>query len=133
MKRTLLIIFAIFYLGTSQGATLYFHYCMDELVQLGMTRTNQTACDFCGMTKKEAEKKSCCKDDSKQANVDNYQQAAAKVHFNFEQAPILIPNNPIWQIRNAGIPFELDKSSLSNAPPQRQLLPVFIRNCTYRI
>ena len=132
MKRILLTFLAIFYLGIPQGATVYFHYCMGELVQLGMTDSKKSTCEFCGMTQKESEEESCCKDEVKQTKVDNSQKTAL-VHYQFEQTPVIIPKNIIWHANAVQIPLELNKTSLSNAPPLRQHVPVFIRNCTYRI
>jgi hypothetical protein len=61
MKRTLLTILAIFYLGVSSGATVHFHYCMGELVSWGLAKQAGKVCDFCGMSKTTAKKKSWLK------------------------------------------------------------------------
>ncbi|MEJ5962950.1 HYC_CC_PP family protein [Pedobacter immunditicola] len=132
MKRILLIFLAVFYFGISQGAIVYFHYCMGELVQMGMTESKPSLCEFCGMDSKESREKTCCKQESKLLQVDNVQKMAAS-HFQFEQAPVIVLKNIIWEARNIAVPIELGKASLSNAPPQEQDVPVFIRNCTYRI
>ncbi|MBG6233978.1 glutaredoxin [Pedobacter sp. CAN_A7] len=132
MKRILLLLLAFFYMGIAQGAEVYFHYCMGELVELGLTKTNPPSCDFCGMTANEAKEKTCCKQDSKTLKVDNIQKMATS-HFHFEQAPVILLKNIIWEARNLAIPIELGKGSLSHAPPKVQDVPVFIRNCTYRI
>jgi hypothetical protein len=132
MKRILLIILAIFYLGVSQGATVYFHYCMGELVQLGLKTPKKANCDFCGMNKKESKKDSCCKNDVKQAKVDSSQKTA-QAQYHFEQSSIAVLNHVIWESANLAVPKELGKGTRSNAPPQGQEIPVFIRNCTYRI
>ncbi|KEQ30929.1 hypothetical protein N180_20190 [Pedobacter antarcticus 4BY] len=57
MKKTLLIFLAVFYFGISQGATVYLHYCMGELVQMGMIESQSPSCDFCGMTSKQDKRK----------------------------------------------------------------------------
>ena len=132
MKRILLIFLAVFYFGISQGAIVYFHYCMGELVQMGMTESNPSLCDFCGMDSKESREKTCCEKKTKLVKVDNSQKMAPS-HFQFEQAPVIVSKNIIWEARNIAVPIELGKASLSNAPPQGQDIPVFIRNCTYRI
>lgn len=131
MKRTLLIFLAVFYFGISQGATVYLHYCMGELVQTGMTKSEQVSCEFCGMTSKEGKEKSCCKKESKQLTV-NEAQKMVPGHFQFEQAPIALKSF-IWDANHHTLPLQLGKASLSNAPPQWQSIPVFVRNCTYRI
>lgn len=132
MKRVLITFLAIFYLGIAQGATVYFHYCMGELVQLGMTDSNKSTCEFCGMTKKKSKEGSCCKDEVKQAKVDNIQKTAL-VDYQFEQTPVILPKNIIWQANAVQVSLELNKISFNNAPFLRQHVAVFIRNCTYRI
>ena len=132
MKKTLLIFLAVFYFGISQGATVYFHYCMGELVQMGMTKSKSSSCDFCGMNSKQANEKSCCEKETKLLKVDDSQKTAPS-HFQFEQAPAIVLKSIIWEAKSIAVPIELGKASLSNAPPQEQDVPVFIRNCTYRI
>jgi len=132
MKRILLIILAVFYVGVSNGATVYFHYCMGELVQLGLSASKKKSCDFCGMPPQEAKDKSCCKNETKLVKVDDSQKMAQS-HFQFEQAPVIIPNPISWLIRDISIPRQANKTALSNAPPEGLPVPVFIRNCTFLI
>jgi len=132
MKRTLLIFLAIFYFGISQGATVYLHYCMGEIVQTGMTKSENASCEFCGMTTKEGKEKSCCKKEIKQLTVNDAQKMAVS-HFQFEQAPIIVLKSFIWDANYHALPIQLGRASLSNAPPEWESIPVFVRNCTYRI
>ncbi len=128
----LVLIFTVFYFGVAQGATVYFHYCMDELVQMNLSKSNPSSCDFCGMTTKEAKEKSCCEKQTKQFKVNDAQKIAAS-HFQFEQTPIILYKSIVWEASYHTIPIQIGKASLSNAPPPLQDIPVFIRNCTYRI
>jgi hypothetical protein len=132
MKRALLILLSVFYLGIASGATVHFHYCMGELVRLGLTEPKESNCNTCGMTPKEGSKKSCCKSDYKQAKVDKSQKNTPS-YFEFKQMPVVVVNAMIWETSQNPVPFELGKAALSNAPPEGLPVPVFIRNCTYRI
>jgi len=105
---------------------------MGELVQMGMTKSESSLCDFCGMNSKQAKEKTCCEKETKLLKVDNAQKMAPS-HFQFEQSPVIVLKNILWEARNIAVPIELGKASLSNAPPQGQDIPVFIRHCTYRI
>jgi hypothetical protein len=132
MKRILLTILAIFYLGISSGATVHFHYCMGKLVKWGLERQSAKLCDFCGMPMAAAKKKSCCKDVEQQAKVEKSQKTNQAI-YKFDQlsSAILLPemfNNCLLQI-----PVKITREALSNAPPDGQQIPVYIRNCTYRI
>lgn len=131
MKRTLLMILAVFYLGVSSGATVHFHYCMGQLVKLGLSQPLKPLCDFCKPTKKSCEK-TCCKDDYKQAKIDKAQKTTAGV-YQFKQIPAVLQATALWSFNFIAIPIETGKASLSNAPPLEQDIPAFIRNCTYRI
>lgn len=84
------------------------------------------------MLKKESGKKSCCKDDYKQAKVD-HSQKPVQVNYDTQQLTATLLRTGIWENQNFSLPIETGKAALSNAPPERQLIPVFIRNCTYRI
>lgn len=84
------------------------------------------------MEKKEASEKSCCKDVQQQAKVDQAQKANAQI-YKFEQQVFILPSlKPITAevtpLVNT-IAYEVN----SNAPPLGQQLPLFIKNCTYRI
>lgn len=132
MKRILLCILACFYLGISSGATVHFHYCMGQLVKLGLSAPQKTPCPFCGMEKKEASKKSCCKDDYTQAKVDQSQKTDPVQHQFQPLCPVLSPASD-WKSCVAVLPIESHSINLKNAPPEKEPVPVFIRNCTYRI
>ncbi len=132
MKRILVIIFTVFYFGVSQGATVYFHYCMDELVQMELSKSNPSACGFCGMTTKEAKDNSCCEKEAKQFKVNDAQKIAVS-NFQFEQSPVILFKSVVWEDSYVVMPLQLGKADLSNAPPPFYDVPVFIRNCTYRI
>lgn len=132
MKKILLTLLAIFYLAVASGAGVSFHYCMGELVDWSFTQNERHACDFCGMEKKEATKDVCCKDVQHQAKVDQAQKANAQV-YKFEQSIFDIPQ--ATPIENYLLPISnvVLKEVRSNAPPLGTPLPIFIKNCTYRI
>ena len=132
MKRTLLTILAIFYLGVSSGATVHFHYCMGELVSWGLAKQAGKVCDFCGMPKTTAKKKSCCQDVEQQAKVEKSQKASPLIYkFNALASALLQPE--LYTNYQAPVPVKITREALSNAPPDRQQIPVYLKNCTYRI
>lgn len=131
MKRVLLTILILFYLGTTSGMTLHFHYCMGKLVKWGFSQPGNAPCDLCKTPKKTCGK-SCCKDDYKQAKVDKSQKTSTAV-YQFAQAPALQLDQPNWNLSYVPAAIETGKASLSHAPPLIGDIPVFIRNCTFRI
>lgn len=132
MKKTLLTILAIFYLGVSSGATVHFHYCMGKLVSWGLEKQSRKVCGFCGMPKAESKKKSCCKDVEQQAKVGKSQKANQTV-FKFEQFSTAVILPELYVNYQAVIPVKITREALSNAPPDGQQIPVYQKNCTYRI
>lgn len=132
MKKALLTILTIFYLGVSSGATLHFHYCMGELVKLSIFDEQKKSCDFCTMSTKEIQQKSCCKDNFSEAKVDQSKETSPTV-YQFKQLQQAVLNKPVNQINYVPVLIETGKAALSNAPPLIPDIPVFILNCTYRI
>lgn len=132
MKRILLTILAIFYLGISSGASVHFHYCMGKLVKWGLERPSAKVCDFCGMPIAASKKKSCCKDVAHQVKVEKSQKANQTV-YKFDQLSTAILQPELFSNYLVQIPVKITREALSNAPPDGQPIPVYIRNCTYRI
>lgn len=84
MKKLVLTILTIFYLGVSSGATVHFHYCMGQLIEWGLSETNAEECSSC--SRKESETEKCCKDQSQQFKVEKSQKAAPSAYeFNLPQ------------------------------------------------
>lgn len=131
MKRSLLTLLILFYLGTTSGMTVHFHYCMGKLASWGFTQPESTMCKICKAPKKSSGK-SCCKDDYKQAKVDKSQKTSTTV-YQFQPLTALQPDKTNWNLAYVPVPLETGKASLSHAPPLIGDTPVFIRNCTFRI
>ncbi|WP_207533458.1 HYC_CC_PP family protein [Desertivirga arenae] len=130
MKKVLVTILAIFYLGVSSGATMQFHYCMGRLVEWGLAVQKSENCDKCGMSLGTT--KDCCKTSAKEFKIESSYKtsdhqfllkASALDLLSFDY-PASIQSFP--QIIGSDHPY-------SNAPPGISSIPVFIRNCNFRI
>lgn len=132
MKRILLTILAVFYLGIASGATVHFHYCMGELVSWGLEKETDKICDLCGMPKSEDKKNKCCKDVEKQAKVEKSQHAS-QTAYKFEQLSAVLIQPELTVTYQAPVPVKITREALSNAPPDGRVIPVYVKNCTYRI
>ena len=131
MKKIIATILAIFYLGTSFGATVHFHYCMDELVSWGLESRQDKQCSNCGMDKSESQD-GCCKDDQQQLKGEDDQKITV-ASFNF---------NPVASFASIVRFFEYKLSlpvtaflrpHLNESPPGKSLLPVYLRNRVFLI
>ncbi|MBC8984396.1 hypothetical protein H9X96_01250 [Pedobacter sp. N36a] len=132
MKKTLLTIIAMFYLGISSGSTLHFHYCMGELVSWGLEKQSAELCEFCGMPKSPSKGKSCCEDQQQETKVDQSQTASQQVYQFNPPFQAIIP--AVFFLDYAvELPVKITREALSNAPPDGLKVPVFLKNCTYRI
>lgn len=131
MKRIIVTILAVFYLGVSSGATMHFHHCMGELVKWGLNDTPDKSdkCSNCGMKGDAA--KDCCNDHVKQVKVDNAQKASENL-FQFKASFLVVK----FEYPSFG---DLYMSSLSedfpqlNSPPYVPGSPTYLRNCTFLI
>ncbi|WP_233164524.1 hypothetical protein [Pedobacter sp. ASV28] len=132
MKKVLLTFMAVFYLAIASGAGVHLHYCMGKLVDWSLVKSEKKACGFCGMEKKETAKKSCCKDVQHQAKVDQAQKTNAQI-YKFEQQVFILPSLKPITAESTPLVSTIAYEINSNAPPLGQQLPLFIKNCTYRI
>jgi hypothetical protein len=76
MKKLIITVLAVFYLGVSSGATVHFHYCMGELIEWGLSNDSSEGaddCSNCGMKKGVSE--DCCKDQKQELKLKECQKA----------------------------------------------------------
>ena len=130
MKKVLITIMAVFYLGVSSGATVHFHYCMGELINWGLAQQKDPNCSNCGMEKGDSEK--CCKDEHKQLKIDKAQKATES-NLLIKQFPVSALKHQTFQLKAVFVPTEQEEHPLSNSPPRTEKTPTFLRNCTFRI
>ena len=139
MKKFLTTILSFVYLSASIGATVHLHYCMGKLVSWGLSEdADKKNCGFCGMPKNgpnslcETAKKGCCKDEHTQLKTDKDQKAGeftfqllkllpGFTEINFSIYPVIFTSSQIVEYPTA------------NSPPFNRKVPVFIRNCNFRI
>lgn len=131
VKKLIITVLAVFYLGVSSGATVHFHYCMGELIEWGFTDDpNESAddCSNCGMEKGVSG--DCCKEQKQEFKLKEAQKTAintiqAKI---LTLAPISYPNyiETLRASQQVLIPVSL-------TPPLIQKTAVFLLNCNFRI
>jgi hypothetical protein len=138
MKKVLLSILAIVYLSTSLGATIHLHYCMGRLVSWGLTEHSGKSCGFCGMQKMPASgecslgAKTCCHEESMQIRNDKDQKSAQELFQVMKAAPA-VADLPQPARMDAAIFSPVKAQPASNGPPLMALVPVYLRNCNFRI
>jgi hypothetical protein len=130
MKKVIVAIFAIFYLAISSGFTLHMHYCMNKLAEWGLAQNNSSTCPKCGMKKTDNKHKGCCKDEHKFVKNDS-DQKIAEAGLQMVKA-VALPVS-LFEIFPIDFPSVTEKNPLSHAPPRRNGVAVYIRNCVFLI
>jgi hypothetical protein len=131
MKKLLITVLAIFYLGVSSGATLHFHYCMGELIEWGLSNDlseKSSECSNCGMKKGVSE--DCCKDQKQEYKLKESQKTPVII-VQPNVFALATPNIPDFTQIILSTPANLNPER--NAPPRTLKTAVFIRNCNFRI
>ena len=132
MKKFITAILAVLYLGTSSGATIHMHYCMGKLADWSLGHNNSKTCGKCGMKKADSKKNGCCKDEHKFFKDDSAQKVTESNLQLMQLMATALPC-PYIQLPELALPSLTEKSPNSNAPPRTPAVPVYIRNCTFRI
>ncbi len=133
MKKLLVSIFAVFYLGLSSGAVVHLHYCMDKLVEWNLLNEgNNDLCGNCGMPKNHKKNKNdCCREDVQLLKITDAQKITDNInpaHLSITLAPVpsfietACTNIPEVILNNSFIP-----------PPLLHDPGIFLRNCVFRI
>ena len=131
MKRFIVAIVALVYLGTSNGVMLHMHYCMGNLAGWGLVDKASKICSGCGMEKSLAKDKGCCEDKYKFIKSINDQKVTGLAFEFTQQMPAMLP---VSFIKLSAIDLaSFPKDQLSHAPPLNHGIPVYLLNCNYRI
>lgn len=131
MKKFIITIFAFLYISSSTGAAVHFHYCMGELVQLGLWHSNSNKCGECGMEKNNTKPNSCCKDEHKQLKIEKDQKTTAAI----EMPQLIAYATPVSIIKLSIHHFSsvTEENPFSHAPLRSSSTAIYIRNCIFRI
>ena len=137
MKKVVASILAVLYLSTSMGATVHFHYCMGRLVGWGLVDREGKDCVACGMAMKGAMAgcsvgmKNCCHDEHKHFQNSRAQKPEQSWGgWNLTPTPAVLPCQG-WHEPTVIAPAIA--RPMANGPPLSGMIPVFLRNCNFRI
>ena len=130
MQRLIVTILAIFYMGTSTGATIHLHYCMAKMAGMRLWHPDTGKCGNCGMKNCTARAKKCCKDVHKMVKLENGHHKSSESGVWFFPVVTIMPVSFI-EYSKVSIPSAAWEFPVSHAPPRK--LPIHILHCTYRI
>lgn len=134
MKKLFVLILSILYLGSSVGATINLHFCMNKLVSWGISHVEHggsSTCDFCGMMKDGETDNGCCKDEQRQVKLDIAHNVVQTFQLDHLISPAVIPVYFELQVANLSLPSQ--ESPISYAPVRSWDKNLYKRICVYRI
>lgn len=103
---------------------------MGELTKLGLSHNKDKSCSNCGM--RESESNGCCKDEQHLLKIDK-EQKTSNASYQLPQFTSDALIHTSFELSSVYVPSLLEEHPLEKAPPRGKNLPLFIRNCVFRI
>ena len=126
LKRSVAIGLIVLYVGTVFGFVLNFHYCFDRLSSVKVDAP-AIACTKVLQTSKMK----CCKDSHIEVKVKDAHQSGSTI-FWAKLFPVSLINSDFASI--AFTPQNPSTEKLQDrGPPLAPDIPIFLKNCTFRI
>jgi len=132
MKKFLISILTLVYIGTPTGVTLHMHYCMGKLADWGFGHNKSNTCGKCGMEKSEAKDSGCCRDEHKFIKNDTDQKTAEVGLQMLQVLAVALPVSFI-EIPSNDFPSVTEENPICHAPSRSSGVAVYIRNCVFLI
>ena len=127
MKKIIVALLAILYMGSSSGIAMDIHYCMGKESGVEFYGAGNSKCSKCGMT----EKKGCCHDKQQFYKLkDAHKTVSNDVDFGFSDVAIL-HNYAVYNWLLTGT--NADKKVQNHSPPNFSTPSICIMNCIFRI
>jgi len=132
MKKLIVAILAILYMGSTTGATIHMHYCMGKLVNKGLWHEKKAKCSLCKKQEnKKACTKSCCKDQHKFIKFEK-DQKAGETAFQFLHQAAFLNTYHNYAFTSPRLSKLAQQYPVCNAPPLGKVHS-YILNCTFLI
>jgi hypothetical protein len=126
MKKLLVTILAIIYLGVSSGVAMTIHYCMGKVSSVDIFNHSKT-CGKCGMKTTGG----CCADEFKIIKLsDSHKLISNDVNIS---TPVAIINNSKSIFNSNIFSSELNSDFNNHSPPLSQGVSLCILNSIFRI
>lgn len=128
MKKIVVVIIALLYIGVSSGITLNLHHCMGKLVEIGLWQ-NET-CDSCGEKKQSH---NCCSTQTQLVKISVDQNVDQIQTIKYVPVAIAL----LFDIYDLYILSESEQPTAFNflydSPPECSGTDLHIHNCTFLI
>ena len=128
MKRFLIVIFALLYIGLSSGITLTIHHCMGKLVEVGIWQDE--TCNTCGAKHAHT---SCCSTETQFIKISDDQNVDQLQVIKYVPMAIAL----LFDLRDLyNLPETEQEANIpvhSNTPPEWSGTDRLIHHCTFLI
>ncbi|NML21350.1 hypothetical protein HHL16_10725 [Pseudoflavitalea sp. G-6-1-2] len=133
MKKFLVFILSLLYLGSSAGATVRLHYCQGKLVDIQLGDGNKEKCSGCASKKAKGCKMACCKDEHKMVKLEKDHQKTAEASFQFLQSIAYVTPASFIELPLLYLTALAEEHPISHAPPGTDKVQLHLLNCNFRI
>ena len=128
MKRNLIVIFALLYIGLSSGITLTIHHCMGKLVEVGIWQD-----ETCNTCRAKHAHKSCCSTETQFIKISDDQNVDQLQVIKYVPMAIAL----LFDLRDLyNLPETEQEANIpvhSNTPPEWSGTDRLIHHCTFLI
>ena len=119
MRRFLLFILAVFYLGVSSGFALNYHYCMGKLAEV--------SCGEAGTSHK------CCSTETEYVKLSVDQDVANTLVQLSAPVAVVLLFDLLDSYKIAGRDETTRSNPFINPPKENSAIPLFVHHCTFLI
>jgi hypothetical protein len=128
MKKIVVGILAILYMGVSSGVAMELHYCMGDKAGVELYGSSSDTCGKCGMSEKDS---GCCHDEYKFYKIEDSHKS---VYNNIDltaSSEALVNDHFMF---NWQLPEDMAATTVNNhSPPGYSGPSLCILNCVFRI
>jgi hypothetical protein len=129
MKKLVIGILAVLYMGVSSGIAMEIHYCMGKKAGMEFYGSSSDKCGKCGMSEKNT---GCCHDEHKFYKLsDSHKSVSNDINFTADEIAVVADHHYLydWQI-----PGTIALTAVNNhSPPDPAGPSACILNCVFRL
>ncbi len=130
MKKFFAAILTLLYVSTSTGATVYMHYCKNNLVGKGLGYHASKTCNKFKIEKTSQQGLDCCKNENKFFKSQTNEHATIAVRTLKHTVAVALPVSYVV-IPSFDISTIVNENSVSPSPPETNSVAIYIRNCVF--
>jgi hypothetical protein len=128
LKKVIIAVMAILYLGVSSGIAMEIHYCMGKKAGVEFYGKGDGPCGKCGMK----EKNGCCDDEHKFYKLsDSHKNVSNDINFSLPVLALIPVGIPLDCVRFS--PATTGQALKNHSPPEYAGPSACIMNCVFRL